>query len=164
MPYRVKSRSIRRGPNANAAALPVSDPAGVPVPAPAPPVRVRSDRTMRRIDWVALGRSSVALVADRVLRGLLTLGTMATGVTQSDWLKARGDHWWEGAAPTKGTGPRSVVAAARADSGSLSDRGLLRKLRSLRGSQDLPRLGETASAYEDAAPEWHPERRSPNDD
>ncbi|SHN26445.1 hypothetical protein [Actinacidiphila paucisporea] len=118
---------------------------------------------MRVIDWVALGRSSVALVTDRVLRALLTLGTVATGVTQPGWLKARGEHWWEGAAPAKGTGPRSLVAAAGAESGTLRDRGLLRKLRSLRGSQDLPRLGETASTYEDAAPDWHPERRSAND-
>lgn len=117
---------------------------------------------MRVTDWAALVRSAAALVADRVLRALLALGTMTTGVTPPGWLKARGDHWWEGAAPAKGTGPRSVVAAARPESGTLRDPGLRRRLRALRGSQDLPRLGDTAGTYADATPYWHPERRTAN--
>lgn len=110
-------------------------------------------------NWSALGRSALRFFCDRLLRSLLALGTMATGVAAPGWWKARGEHWWEGAAPTKGSGPRSLIAAARVEPGGLDDPRVVRNLRALRGSQDLPRLAETAESYADAAPYWHPERR-----
>jgi hypothetical protein len=110
-------------------------------------------------NWSAVGRSVLRFLVDRLLRALLTLGSIATGVASTGWWQARGEHWWEGAAPLKGSGPRSVIVAARAEPGALDDPGVLREMRSLRGSQDLPRLCERAEKYADAAPHWHPERR-----
>jgi hypothetical protein len=109
--------------------------------------------------WSAAARAAVRFLADRTLRGLLSLGSMTTGVAPHGWWRERGEHWWEGAAPAPGSGPRSVLDAARAEPGALDAPGVLRKMRSLRGSQDLPGLGETGGDYADAAPYWHPERR-----
>lgn len=109
-------------------------------------------------DWAALGRSAVRLVADRVLRGLLALGAMATGVAAPGWWRARGEHWWEGASPAQDSGPRAALAKSRVEPGALNDPEVLRRLRTLRGSQDLPPHG-AARACADAAPAWHPERR-----
>lgn len=114
---------------------------------------------MSAINWPVLGRATARFLGDRVLRVLLTLGSMTIGGATPDWWKSRGEHWWEGAAPPKGSGPRSVIAAARVEPGALDDPGVLRKMRSLRGSQDLPRLAETGETHADAAPYWHPERR-----
>lgn len=110
-------------------------------------------------NWSALARSALGLLADRVLRGLLALGAMTTGVSAPGWLKSRGEHWYEGAVPAEGSGPRAVVAAAMTEPGALDDPCVLRNLRALRGSQDLPPLAGTSDAYTDAAPYWHPERR-----
>jgi hypothetical protein len=114
---------------------------------------------MRVINWAVLGRSAVRLAADRLLRSLLALGTMATGTIPPGWRKSRGEHWWDGAAPAEGTGVRSVLAAARVEPGSLRDPELLRRMRSLRGSEDLFDLDGTGATHADAAPSWHPERR-----
>jgi hypothetical protein len=111
-------------------------------------------------NWPALGRSTARFCGDRLLRALISLGSMTAGVASSDWWRSRGEHWWEGAASTKGSGPRAVAAAARRPRGGLDDPGVLRKLRSLRGSQDLPGPGELLDGYLDAAPCWHPERRA----
>jgi hypothetical protein len=110
-------------------------------------------------NWSALARSALGLLGDRLMRGLLALGAMTTGVSAPGWLKVHGEHWWEGAAPAEGTGPRAVIAAARTEPGALDDPCVLRNLRALRGSQDLPLLGEACDTYTDAAPYWHPERR-----
>lgn len=115
---------------------------------------------MRVPNWSAAGRSALRFAGDRLLRALLALGSMATGVAPPGWWRARGEHWWEGAAPTAGSGPRSVIAAARVEPGALDDPVVLRKMRSLRGSEDLPGPGETTASYADAAPYWHPERRA----
>ena len=119
---------------------------------------------MRVIRWARLGGSAVVLVAYWVMRGLMVLGATSAGITASEWLMKRGEHWWEGAAPTKSSAPQWPIAAAGAEPGTLGDPALLRKLRSLRGSQDLPRMGEIPSTYTDAAPDWHPERRPENSD
>jgi hypothetical protein len=111
-------------------------------------------------NWPALGRSAARFCGDRLLRALICLGSMSTGVASGDWWQRRGDHWWEGAAPTKGSGPRAVAAAARTPRGGLDDPGVLRKLRALRGSQDLPRMCEPHEGHLDAAPYLHPERRA----
>ena len=110
-------------------------------------------------DWAALVRAAARLVADRTLRGLLVLGTMATGVAAPGWWRARGEHWWEGAAPPEDAGARAVLARSRIEPGALNDPEVLRQLRALRGSQDLPARG-AARACADAAPVWHPERRT----
>ncbi|MEW2517893.1 hypothetical protein [Actinacidiphila alni] len=111
-------------------------------------------------NWPALGRSVARFCGDRLLRALIALGSTTVGVVSSDWWKSRGEHWWEGAAPAEGSGPRAVAAAARTPRGGLADPGVLRKLRALRGSQDLPRFGEPYDGHLDAAPCWHPERRA----
>jgi hypothetical protein len=111
-------------------------------------------------NWRAAGRAALRFLGDRVLRGLLTLGSISTGVASPGWWQARGEHWWQGAAPAGGDGPRAVAAAARTEPGALDDPGVLRRMRSLRGSQDLPRLGDPAGTYADAAPHWHPESRA----
>lgn len=110
-------------------------------------------------NWPAFARAALRFLADRVLRGLLALGAMTTGVSAPGWLKARGENWWEGAAPTEGTGPRAVLATARTEPGGLDDPGVLRRLRALQGSQDLAGLIGPPDAHTDAAPLWHPERR-----
>jgi hypothetical protein len=109
-------------------------------------------------NWSAAGRSALRFLVDRLLRALLAMGSIATGVAPTGWWQARGEHWWEGATPLEDSGPRSVIAAARTEPGALDDPGVLREMQSLRGSQDLPLLceGETCP---DAAPLWHPERR-----
>lgn len=120
---------------------------------------------MRVTKWVARARSVLALVADRVLRGLLALGVMTTGIMAPGWLRERGERWWEGAAPAaKDPEPRPPAVVAPTEPSALGDPGLLRELRSLRGSQDLPALDETTAAYGDPAPHWHPERRPANGD
>src|SRR5689334_15036968 len=116
---------------------------------------------MRVTRWATLCRSAAALVADRVLRGLLALGVMATGAAPG-WLRTPGRRWWEGAVPAKGSGHRSQDDAGLAERGTLRDPALLRQLRSLRGSQDLPQSDEIPGARADAAPDWHPERRPGN--
>lgn len=115
---------------------------------------------MHAPNWPAFGRSAVRFCGDRLLRALISLGSMTIGVSSSEWWKNRGEHWWEGAAPTEGSGPRAVAAAARSERGGLDDPGVLRKLRALRGSQDLPGPGVPHDGYLDAAPCWHPERRA----
>ena len=116
---------------------------------------------MRVTRWAALCRSAAALVADRVLRGLLALGVMATGASPG-WLRTPGRRWWEGAVPAKDSDRRPPDDADRAERGTLRDPALLRELRSLRGSQDLPRPDEIPGTHADAAPDWHPERRPGN--
>lgn len=110
-------------------------------------------------DWAAFGRAAARLVADRTLRGLLVLGATATGVAAASWWGTRGERWWEGAAPPEGSGVRAVLARCRVEPGALNDPELLRQLRALRGSQDLP-AQSAARACADAAPAWHPERRT----
>lgn len=110
-------------------------------------------------DWAAFGRAAARLAVDGVLRGLLVLGAIATGVSAPGWWRARGEHWWEGAAPSEDSGPRAAFAASRIEPGSLKDPAVLRRLRALSGSQDLPPHG-AARACADAAPAWHPERRT----
>jgi hypothetical protein len=118
---------------------------------------------MRLTEWAARVRSAVVPVADRLLRGLLALGVMATGAMAPGWLNKRGEHWWEGAAHAKAA-DLPTAATPRAESITLRDLELLEELRSLRGSQDLPRLDGTAGADRDPAPHWHPERRPVRDD
>lgn len=122
-----------------------------PMPRPAP---------MPVPNLSALARSAGRFLGDRLLRGLLTLGAMSTGVTAPGWLRAHGEHWWEGAVPPKGSGPRAVAKAANTPRGGLNDPVVRRKLRALRGSQDLPGFGDRSDGYADAAPCWHPERRA----
>jgi hypothetical protein len=111
-------------------------------------------------NWSALGRSAARFCWDRLLRALIALGATATGVMSPGWARTRGEHWWEGAVPAKGSGPRAVAAAANTPRGGLDDPVVLRGLRALRGSQDLPGPGEQTETYVDAAPHWHPERRA----
>lgn len=108
----------------------------------------------------ATSRAGAGWLGDRLLRGLLALGAMTTGVAAPGWWRERGEHWWQGAAPARRTGPRPAGGGAGGGPGALDDPRLLRRLRSLRGSQDLARLTEAARGHADAAPHWHPERRS----
>ena len=111
----------------------------------------------------ALGRSAARYLWRTLMRGLFSLGSMATGAAPPGWWRTRGENWWEGVGPTEDSGLKSVLADGRIETGGLKDPVVLRKLRGLRGSQDLtglPGLPEQGDSYVDAAPHWHPERRA----
>ncbi|WP_433889437.1 hypothetical protein [Streptomyces sp. CA-111067] len=125
------------------------------------PDRAAPSRPVLRWSAGSLGRSAARYLWRLLMRSLISLGAVATGVAMPGWWRTRADNWWEGVGTSEESGLRSVISDGRIEPGGLKDPAVLRDLRGLRGSQDLSGLeGSGGGSLADAAPHWHPERRA----